>query len=149
VASQSFSTIQADTILLFPENQGIDYPAADETRWPTPIVDPARTDETLFPPFDGTIGDRIDNTTPPVNEEVGLYAQRYFTVRLGAPATVLAGATSTASLRVEILDLENEILAGGAPNALAVLGAGTYILRVLPAAGPVAADFDLRIQLAP
>jgi hypothetical protein len=147
VANLSFTAVQAEILLSSPEDHDLHYPPAEETVWPTPFDDPARLDGTVVPPYDNTLSDTIDTTG--ANPELGFFAQRYFQVRLADPATVLATATSAASLRVEILDLENTIVAAGVGTAVAVLDGGPYVVRVLSAAGPVAALFDLRIQLTP
>lgn len=146
VGNQSFSNVQADVLLTFPESHDLDYPAASETIWPTPFDDPARLDGTVIPPYDDTLADMIDNTA---GEQLGLYAQRYFQVRVAAQATLLASVTSAANLRVEILDLENNLISAGTGSAATVTPGGIFVIRVLSAGGPVAAPFDLRIQLTP
>jgi hypothetical protein len=149
VTNLSFTGIQADIILARPENQGLSYPPDNGSVWPTSIHNPAAPANPIVAPFDRTYSDHIDNTTPPANEELGLMSLRYFGFELGATATASATVTSAASLRVDILDLENRVIAGGAPAAVAALQPGAYVVRVSSAAGPVAADFDLRIQLTP
>jgi len=151
VASFSLTGVQADIILSMPEDQALDYPPAAADVWPAPVTDPARPDGTVVAPYDRTYTDHIDNINPvPLNEEIGLTSQRYFGVALASSATMAVTLTTTASLRVEIMDLENVILASGTAGATASsLPSGRYVVRVLPAAGPVDADFDLRIQLQP
>jgi len=151
VATLSLTAVQADIILAAPEDQGLHYPPASEDVWPAPVTDPARVDGTVVAPYDRTYSDRVDNVTPmPLNEEIGLTSQRYFQVRLANTATMIVTLTTTGSLRVEIMDLTNAVLASGTAGATAPsLSSGRYIVRVLPDAGPVEADFDLRIQLQP
>jgi hypothetical protein len=149
VANLSFSPVQAQVLLVSPEDHDLPYPALDGAVWPMPFLDPARLDGTVVIPYDSTQTDTIDSAAPGANPEIGLYAQRYFQVRLAEPATMLATVTSAASLRVEILDLENNLVAAGTGAAAAPLQGGSFVVRVLPAAGPVTATFDLRIQLTP
>ena len=149
VANLSFSAVQAQVLLLSPEDHDLPYPAFDGAVWPTPFLDPLRLDGTVVAPYDDTLSDSIDNTAPGANPEIGLFSQRYFQIRVAEPATILATVTSAASLRVEILDLENNLVAAGTGSAAAPLAGGSFVLRVLPAAGPVSATFDLRIQLTP
>lgn len=149
VGNQSFSNVQADVLLTFPEVQLLDYPADGEAEWPTPVRDPARVDGTVVPPYDEMFPDVIDNTAPGSNAEIGLFSQRYFQVRVAGAATLLATVTSAASLRVEILDLENNLVSAGTGAAATPVQGGDYVIRVLPASGPVAAPFNLRIQLTP
>jgi hypothetical protein len=146
VGNLSFTAVQAQILLGSPEDHDLDYPATGGTVWPTPVTDPLRIDGTLVHPFDDTVSDTIDGTGP---DDIGISAQRYFEVRLAEPATLLATVTSAASLRVEILDLENNLIAAGTGVATAPLAGGSFVVRVLPAAGPVTAAFDLRIQLTP
>ncbi len=147
VGNLSFTAVQAQILLGSPEDHDLDYPATGGTVWPTPFTDPLRVDGTLVHPFDDTVSDTIDGTGP---DDIGITAQRYFEVRLAESSTLHATVTSAASLRVEILDLENNVVvaATGAVTAPAIPG-GSYVVRVLPAAGPVSAAFDLRIQLTP
>lgn len=91
----------------------------------------------------------IDNAAPGVNEQIGLFSQRYFEIRVATQATILATVASTASLKVEILDLENKIVAAGTGSAATATPGGTFVIRVVPASGPVSAPFNLRIQLTP
>ena len=102
-------------------------------------------------PFDDTLSDMVDAITPdPLNVEIGDKSQRYFTFNLSGTANVTATVTSTASLRVEILDYFNNVLASGVGSAVALnLESDRYIVRVLPANGPENAPFDLRLQLTP
>ncbi len=146
VGNLSFSNVQADVLLEFPENHDLGYPPDSETVWPTPFDDPSRLDGTVIPPYDETIADMIDDTA---GAQLGLYAQRYFKVRVAAQATLLATVTSAASLRVEILDLENNLISAGTGSATTVTSGDEFVIRVLPAAGPVSAPFDLRVQLTP
>ncbi len=147
VGNLSFTGVQAEILLSSPEDHDLHYPASDGTVWPTPFLDPLRLDGTVVAPYDRTLSDMIDNTAPGANE-IGLFSQRYFQIRLAEPATLLA-TVNAANLRVEILDLENNLVAAGTGVAAAPLEGGTFVVRVLPAAGPVAAPFDLRIQLTP
>jgi len=149
VGNQSFSGVQAEVLVaLFPENQDLHYPATGPAIWPTPVEDAARADGTVAPPYDQTFADAIDNASPGVNPEIGLTAQRYFAVRVANQATLTATVeNSSASLRVEILDFRNNLVAAGTGSATTSTPGGNFIVRVLPAAGPVAATFDLRIQL--
>lgn len=145
VANLSFSAVQAQVLLSSPEDHDLPYPASDGTVWPTPFLDPLRVDGTVVPPYDSTLLDAIDSAAP---GDIGLLAQRYFQIRLAAPATLLA-TVNAANLRVEILDLENNLVAAGTGAATASLEGGTFVVRVLPAAGPVSAPFALQIQLTP
>jgi len=145
VANLSFTAVQAHVLLSSPEDQGINYPPGDENVWPTPFLDPARIDGTVIAPYDHTIFDTIDTTSP---DEIGLLAQRYFQIRLAEAATMLA-TVDTAGLRVEILDLENNLLGAGTGTATAPLAGGPVVVRVLTANGPVSGPFGLRIQLSP
>jgi hypothetical protein len=149
VGNLSFSDVQADVLLTFPESHDLDYPADSEAEWPTPVRDPARVDGTIVPTYDETFSDMIDNTAPGTNPQIGLYAQRYFQLRVAGQATILATVTSAASLRVEILDLQNNLVSAGTGSAATVTPGGEYVIRVLPVSGAVAAPFDLRVQLTP
>jgi hypothetical protein len=74
-------------------------------------------------------------------------SQRYFTFKLMTTADVTATVTSTASLRVEILDYFNHVLASGVGSAVGQdLEPERYIVRVRPASGPVDAAFDLTLE---
>ncbi|HEX5137779.1 MAG TPA: hypothetical protein VFY93_12450 [Planctomycetota bacterium] len=149
VANQSFSTVQAEVLLTFPESHNLGYPVDDTTEWPTPIRDPLRPDDTVVPTYDETFSDVIDTASPGANPEIGLFAQRYFEIHIAGQATLLVTVTSAASLRVEILDLENNIVSAGTGTAATVTPGGDYVIRVLPTSSPVTAPFDLRVQLTP
>lgn len=147
VGNLSFSAVQAQVLLMSPEDQDVNYPTTAETVWPPLFTDPARLDGTIVIPYTGQIADTVDNSGP--NPDIGLFAQRYFQARLAFPARLTATVTSPASLRVEVLDLANNVIAAGTGLTGAVLDAGTYILRVAPASGTVTAAFTLRVQLTP
>ncbi len=149
VANLSFTAVQAQILLSSPEDHGIDYPAGEDdgTLWPIPFLDPARIDGTVTAGYDHTLLDTIDNTSG-TSTEVGLLDQRYFQARLAGPATMVA-TVDTAGLRVEILDLANHLQGAGTGTAVAALPGGTFIVRVLPSAGPVSGPFGLRVQLSP
>ncbi|MHC4550020.1 MAG: hypothetical protein ACYTEZ_14710 [Planctomycetota bacterium] len=149
-SDQAISDTQLLRLLtLFPEDQGIAYPATllDETIWPPPISASGLPGEPIGVPFDGTVAGEIDAAAP---SDIGFHAQRYFVFDLALSADVTATLTTAGTLRVDIMDLSNTVLATGTTVAIAQdLQPKTYIVRVSSASGPQQATFDLRLQTDP
>jgi len=153
VADGALSEVKLQILLsLTPEDQGITYPAThlDGSLWPRHFTrgDPG---DPIGIGFDEQLQDAVDNVNPvPLNVEIGEMSQRYFTFNLSTTADVTARVFSTASLRVEILDYFNNVLASGVGSTVGQdLESDRYIVRVSPASGPANAAFDLQLQIAP
>lgn len=149
VADGSLAEVRIQILLsLNPEDQGISYPAThlDGSRWPVDITD-GQPGDPISVGFDGTVSDMVDSVNPtPLNVEIGEKSQRYFTFKLATTADVTATVGGTA-LQVEILNLNNQVLASGVGSAVAQdLESDRYVVRVRSAGGPVDTAFDLRLQ---
>jgi hypothetical protein len=150
VADGALSGVKLEILLaVSPEDQGITYPPThlDGSRWP-PEFTAGQPGDPIGIGFDATLSDEVDSVNPvPLNVEIGEKSQRYFTFALATSADVTATVTSAASLRVEFLDLRNNVLASGTGSAVAQnLSAERFIVRVRSVSGPADAVFDLRLQ---
>ena len=148
VSDGSLAAVALDILMREPEDQGgATYPgsAANGLEWPARFRD--GVEGLLAPGFDGTLSDRVD-TTGGSNPVLGLFAQRYFRFDVSEPARVDVTLTTAGSLRVELLALDNTILASGTGGFTTTVDGGTLILRVTPITSPQAADFDIRVQLS-
>ncbi len=144
----SLSRVRLDVLLRTPEDHGgATYPGTpeNELEWPTRFRDGTLT--SLTPGFDDTFTDRID-TSAPTNPDVGLFAKRYFRFDVSEPARADISLITTGNLRVEILALDNTVLAAGTGSTFALLDNGSYIARVTPISNPQSVDFDIRLLLS-
>ena len=138
-------------LLVSPEDQGIPLPptAANGSEWPTRFPNAAAPGTSLQPPFDDTLSDLVDTINPvPLNPDLGLFSQRYFHLKSGSEAHIRLTLTTSGSLRMELLDLSNEVLASGTSSILLTAAApGEYVVRVLGDGVLQIAPFDLRLEL--
>jgi len=137
-------------LLRNPEDQGIEFPAteANGSQWPKRFAHPTTPGAPLAAPYDATKSDVVDTTPPGTNPELGLFARRYFIFSLGVSATARLTLTTPGALALDLLDLENNVVASGPSPLLApALGPRGYIVRVRSVADPQLAPFDLRLEL--
>ena len=150
VADGSLAAVSLDVLMRNPvAHGGATYPGNEENEleWPRRFREATQTNLPLG--YDGTLSDRVD-TTGGANAEVGLFAQRYFRFDTSDPARVDITLTTAGNLRVELLSLDNTVLASGSGSGglTGTVDGGAFIVRVTPVTSPQAADFDLRLQLS-
>jgi len=131
----ALSPVQIDILVRNPEDQGLDYPGTPENGhvWPRPIFpDGEPTSTPVQIGFNEAFEGTIDTATPdPVNTEVGLTAQEYFILQLGSDARITAQLVDGDALVVEVLRLDNSLVASGQLQAVTdILPAGRYVIRV-------------------
>ncbi len=138
-------------LLTSPEDQGIPLPptAANGSEWPTRFPNATAPGTALLAPYDDTLSDLVDTINPvPLNPDLGLFSQRYFHLKSGSEAHIRLTLTTSGSLRMELLDLSNEVLASGTSSILLTAAApGEYVVRVLGDGVLQMAPFDLRLEL--
>ena len=141
-------TIQV--LLRSPENQAIEFPATltNGSQWPPPFPHPTVPGAALSAPYDATLTDAVDAVAPGSNPEIGLFAQRYFLLPLATTSTVRVTLTTTGDLTLDLLDLNNSLIATG-PSPLVVpsVQPRNYVIRIRSAGTPEAAAFSVRLQL--
>jgi hypothetical protein len=142
---------EIDHLLRSPEDQGMRFPATagNGLLWPPQISPDGQPGLAIAPPFQKTVPDTLDTLNPdPVDLEVGLLSQRYHMFDLVQTADVTASVSPTAGLIVDIMDLNNVILASGpSPQTAQDLPARRYIVRVRSSDDPQATPFDLTLTL--
>ncbi|MHC4339064.1 MAG: Ig-like domain-containing protein [Planctomycetota bacterium] len=146
----SIAAGKIDALMISPEHQGLTY-SPNKNIWPFHVS----PDNIPFGPisigFDKTVQDTIDtadNGSVPVNIEIGFTAQRYFLIDTVQPGNVIATLTPSADLILDIMDLNNNVIASGpSPQTGPDLPTARYIIRVRSASDPQTTTFDLRIQL--
>jgi len=149
----AISAIRLDVLMEVPEDQGIPFVAEryDELVWPRWFAPGGVPETKIDAPFTATLADTVDTLNPdPINLEIGEETQRYFILELASPANLTATLDTTGDLIVEILDLNNNPIAAGSPEATATgLAAGRYIVRARPSTGATAqvAPFDLTVDV--
>lgn len=149
----SLSSVRLDNLMVFPENQGMRYPATpqNELVWPIAIGPGLANNGPINPPLDKTISDRLDTQTPtdPINVELGFHSQRYYLIDVVRDFNVTVTlSNTTGDLEVDILDLNNVLLATGVGSATATgLPAKSYIIRVRSVTNPQIADYDMRVEV--
>ncbi len=152
VQDGSIAVTKLDNLMRVPEEQGLFYPATEANGlfWPTSISPDALPQGPISPPFDKTVSDTIDTLNPdPINLEIGEMTQRYFIIDLLFPSDITVTLTTTGNLELDILDLNNMLIATGtSPLTASGLAPRKYILRVRSASDPQEAPFDLRLQVA-
>ncbi|HXV91894.1 MAG TPA: hypothetical protein VD813_01245 [Pseudonocardia sp.] len=143
--------VTLDQLLRGPEDQGMRFPATlgNGFLWPPQISPDGQPGLAIAPPFEKTVPDLLDTLNPdPVNVEVGLQSQRYHMFDLVQTADVTATVSPSDGLIVEILDLNNVVLASGpSPQTAQDLPARRYIVRVRSSNDPQATPFDLTLTL--
>lgn len=148
-----FSSGTINSILVSPEDQHISYPAitAEGTVWPMPISPDGSPDFPIRPPFAKTLSGEVDTLNPdPVNLEIGDGTQRYFLFETIVTSDIEITLRTTGNLVVELLRLNNQVVADGTGTILAPgLSAARYIVRVRPADGaaPQVAPFEFDIDI--
>jgi hypothetical protein len=152
-ADASISAVTLDVLLEFPEDQEIPFleERYDELVWPRWFSPGNVPGDKVGPGYSGTLSDTVDTVNPdPINYEIGEETQRYFIVHLDAGASVTATLSTAGDLIVEIMDLNNSVIATGTPTATAnSLTAGRYVIRARPRDGadPQVAPFDLTVSV--
>ena len=152
VQDGSIAATRLDNLMRAPEQQGLFYPATEANGlfWPTSISPDAFPQGPITPPFDKTVADTLDTLNPdPINLEIGELTQRYFIIDLLFLSDITVALTTTGNLELDILDLNNTLIATGtSPLSAAGLAPRKYIIRVRSASDPQEAPFDLRLQVA-
>jgi len=151
-ADGSLAGVRIDNLLQRPENQGMRYPATplNGLKWPTKISPDSLPNGPILPPLDKTIIDKIDSQTPPgpINVELGLHTQRYYFLDILKKSNITITVVSPGDLEVDILTLNNAVMASGVGSATALgLGAGGYIVRIRSVTNPQIAEFDMRVKI--
>ena len=151
-ADRSIDAVKIDRLLKWPEDQGISFiqDRNDGLVWPRWIAPNGLKGFPVNAPFQQTLSDAVDTVTPdPLNLEIGELTLRYFIFDLVTDADVTASLDTSGDLRIEILSMNNNLLAGGpSPVTASALVPLRYIVRVLPAEGadPQIAPFDLTVD---
>ncbi len=147
----ALSPVQVNIILQFPEDQGFTYPGTPENGhlWPEPIFPEGETPNTPVQiGFNETFEGTVDTLTPdPVNIELGLTSQSYFILQTGGDSRITAQLTVGQDLTVEVLRLDNTLVASGQLQAVTqILPAGRYVIRVRGTTGnPQLEAFTIRV----